>query len=279
MKISQEEILEIAVHILKEHRAVDEKNGMRLASLLKKIKEKIEENNPEINIKESTIYGVIREEAKKEGGNIFSGGPHRGYFYIESPSEDEDIAKEDEENRKNICEKDLYPIVELWLREKKQYGVISEVHNKTRNKKWGNPDIVGVNVYDEFGVRYLEVVTIEVKPNLKDWRQYIFEAVSHKRFADRAYFMFWVTEAEGMKDLEEMYMYADKYKVGLCQITISEGDLKGWEGKSEGEKLEIIDGCIIELFPAPIDDAITREKLYFLKNLGVVSNIHFDAKV
>lgn len=170
----------------------------------------------------------------------------------------------------------MYPIVELWLSEKKQYGVISEVYNKTKNKKWGNPDIVGVNIYDDFGIRHLEVATIEVKPSLKDWRQYIFEAVSHKRFADKAYFMFWVTEAEMMKELEEMYMYADKYKIGLCQITISKEDVCNWDKKTEGEKLEIIDSCIIELFPAPIDDASMREKLSFLKKLGVVSKVSFN---
>ncbi|WP_156098500.1 hypothetical protein [Thermopetrobacter sp. TC1] len=119
-------------------------------------------------------------------------------------------------------------------------------------------------------------MTIEVKPNLKDWRQYIFEAVSHKRFADRAYFMFWVTETEAMKELEEMYMYADKYKIGLCQITVEEKDVRDWEKKTEGEKLEIIDSCIIELFPAPIDDASMREKLSFLKRLGVISKVHFN---
>ena len=266
MKPTQEEIIRIATDILSRDYTIDKDRGMRLADLLNNIKNIIRKNYPDEKIKESAIYRILLDEAKREGGNIFSGGPHKGYYYIE----------EIKEKKKNIDESSLYPIVEMWLNEKKQYGVVSEIYNKTKNKKWGNPDIVGVNLYDNFGIKHLEIATVEVKPDLKDWRQYIFEAVSHKRFADKAYFMFWITEAEAMRELEDMYIYADKYKIGLCQITIAKEDVQSWKKKTEGEKIEIIDTCIIELFPAPIDDASMREKLNFLKNLGVKSNVSFD---
>ena len=269
MKLSKEEVVNIAIEILKEKEfKLGKDRGMRLADLLAEIKKRISKIYPDESIKESAIYGILRDEVKRESGNIFSGGPHKGYYYIEGEGG----------GKEKIRESSLYPIVEMWLNEKKQYGVVSKVYNRTKNKKWGNPDIVGVNLYDDFGVKHIEIATVEVKPDLKDWRQYIFEAVSHKRFADKAYFMFWLTESEAMKELEEMYMYADKYNIGLCQITIGKKDIDGWEKKSEGEKIEIIDSCIIELFPAPIDDAGMREKLNFLKNLGVRSKISFDAQ-
>ncbi|WP_156098501.1 hypothetical protein [Thermopetrobacter sp. TC1] len=121
----KEEIVNTAVDILKNGKyTIDKTKGMPLANLLKKIKEKLDKQNPDLNIKESAIYKILREEAKKEGSNILSGGPHRGYYYIETVVDEEESNESDDSQA--ISEKDLYPMVELWLSEKKQYGVISE---------------------------------------------------------------------------------------------------------------------------------------------------------
>lgn len=259
--ITEASIVATAEKILLEGKHFED-NGCKLADLMKKIKSNLEGGD---DLKDSKIYGVLLQEVKSEEGKIRSGGPHRGY-YIKSHE------GRGNEKPSKIKERHLYPLVEMWMREKKFYKTIENVSNNTKGKKWGNPDVVGVSYHNNFGINYFELSTAEVKTSMEDWRMYIFEAVSHKRFSDKVYYMFGSADDKPISEIEDMFYYAEKYKIGLCKIIITE-DIMKWNSLDEGKKLEIMDNSIVELFPAPIDSSLIREKMKFLDNLGVKTQI------
>ncbi len=265
-KFDESKIISIAEETLKSGKHY-EGNGCKLADLIGKIKKEIKKQfGEEVELKDSKIYGVLLDEVKSEDGVIRSGGPHKGYYIIKDDNKGKDSYKI------KIQEKDLYPIVEMWIKEKKSYDIIGNVSNKTKGGKWGNPDVVGISFHNNFGINYIEMVTVEVKPSMQEWRQFIFEAVSHKRFSDKVYYIFGCHDDKYIPDMEEMFYYAEKYKIGICKLHITE-NVQNWDKLDDGKKLEVMDNSIIELFPAPIDNALVREKIKFLEKLGVRTQV------
>lgn len=151
-------------------------------------------------------------------------------------------------------ERNLYPCLVEWLKEKKY---LAKDTSALRNgEKWGNPDITGLKVINSIiGNDRIEICTIEAKPDLRDWRQYIFEAISHKRFANRTYFAFAVgaeKPEEGLiKDREAMRQYAEKYKIGIIAIFMETDD---YRNLSKINDLSLNDVVILELWPAIYDE-------------------------
>jgi hypothetical protein len=166
--------------------------------------------------------------------------------------------KEDVGAKKLKREDKLYTALKIWLKSR-HYKAAITADNK-RGGAWGNPDVTGIRV-DELplGNQTFECATIEAKLNSSDWVKDIFQAVSHKRFAHRAYFAFAIgtdtPSLDDVKDADKMREYAEKYRVGLLVIFISSNkydlltnglpeDLAKWDLESE-------DDYIIEtLFPA-----------------------------
>lgn len=151
-------------------------------------------------------------------------------------------------------EKNLYPCLVEWLKGKKY---LAKDTSALRNgEKWGNPDITGLKVINSIiGNDRIEICTIEAKPDLRDWRQYIFEAISHKRFANRTYFAFAVgaeKPEEGLiKDREAMRQYAEKYKIGIIAIFMETED---YRNLAKINDLSLNDVVILELWPAIYDE-------------------------
>lgn len=120
----------------------------------------------------------------------------------------------------------LYPAVRDWLSSR---GYRTQVTaSLKRGRQWGNPDVTGLKLNSlPLGQFSTEVATAEVKLSAADWRYWFFEAVSHKRFAHRAWFAFAVgTDEPNLAQLDEaneMCEYAERYRVGLLVLFVPAG--------------------------------------------------------
>ena len=119
--------------------------------------------------------------------------------------------------RKVQREKRLYSLLVEWLNSWSYQA--EDTSQCKKGGPWGNPDVVGIRTHEGLGGSlHLELASIEAKISEFDWRRVFFEAVSHKRFADRAYFAFaFGTDQPTTTKLPELQMlreYGEKYGVG-----------------------------------------------------------------
>lgn len=118
-------------------------------------------------------------------------------------------------------EKRLYSLLVEWLN-----SWSYQAQDTSQSKKggpWGNPDVVGIRTHEGLGGSiHLELASIEAKISEFDWRRVFFEAVSHKRFADRAFFAFAFGTDQPtttkLPDLEMLREYGEKYRVGILVV-------------------------------------------------------------
>lgn len=118
-------------------------------------------------------------------------------------------------------EKRLYSLLVEWLQSWSYQA--EDTSQRKKGGVWGNPDIVGIRTHEGLGGSlHLELASIEAKISEYDWRKLFFEAVSHKRFADRAYFSFaFATNEPTISKLPELDMlreYGEKYRVGILVV-------------------------------------------------------------
>ena len=105
--------------------------------------------------------------------------------------------------------------------------------------KWGNPDILGVKRAELFGAVEIELASVEVKLKDDNWEQFIFEAISHKRFCNRSWFGYRIAEAD--KPLPKgMEYYAERYKVGVLTF-LSDDDLLKLKSQKSDVLAEFVD--------------------------------------
>lgn len=217
------------------------------------------------------IYRTLKDAGSSDESPIQSGGPWRGYFLESKTSEDE------KKKPTSISEEDLYKLVREWMVVQKGFqNVRADLHSSKKNKEWGNPDIIALTPHSVLGrSSEIEVATAEVKLSTSSWRKWIFEAVSHTRFADRAYFIFRTDENSKVQDIEDLLFYAERFGVGLVQMPMSDelaGNLKKINKLSSDEfSREVADyvDAFVELFPAPSNRVPLSEKAKFLFNLGI----------
>jgi len=145
-----------------------------------------------IGVTVGTILNYLSYAANKDDASgIVSGGPRRGYWYSEPQESGREVVEPEEQEvspRKGkqvtVLERDLYPLVELWLEQKGYQS--KDVSSLKKGGKWGNPDIVGANRVDLFGAVEIDIASCEIKLSDNYWEQVIFEAISHKRFSNRS---------------------------------------------------------------------------------------------
>lgn len=246
------------------------KNVMRLSELLSVMEKEIG-----AQIQGSAMYHVLKKVAARSDSPVSSRLGRNGGYYLselDASEVEQDLSKlTTSEERKR--EKHLYPLVTRWLKRVKGLSGVKDISGLKKGGTWSNPDIVGIDIVEDLGFFDVEITTIEVKPNLGNWRYFFFEAVSHKRFAERAYFVFWSNGTLNEDEKSQLLRYAEKYNVGLAFIDISEeeyGQLLKWEKMSENDRTELAEQ-IVEWLPAPIEPIPLREKIDFLRRLGVES--------
>lgn len=273
LKEPQRTLYEEAVSILKNR-----KNPISTKELLQKLRDKVPDAKPDY-----LYYRVVLESSKDQDSPINSTGKGKGggYFYEELADLTEDKAAivpdvveavEKAEKRKyDQIEKRLWKPVARWLLANKQPTQVSaDVASKKKGGVWGNPDVVGLAPLKRLGFFDIEITSIEVKPSLSRWEYFFFEAVSHKRFAERSYFAFYEESFHKYK-IDDLVSYAEKYGVGLLQIDLTEdqfASLEDWGGMTGSTRDDVI-SAFREIYPAPYSPVELRMKCDFLENIEI----------
>ena len=240
---------------LKKTDSTGPKTSKSNKEIVKAIKQKVEQGLLSVKASDGTMLNYLSRAAHDVDSGITSGGPRSGYWYsgaaktTQRPDESDDRSGEiSGEPRSNLLECDLYPLVELWL-EENGYTSKDLSHLKSGGP-WGNPDIMGGDLVSVFGAVQIELVSCEVKNQEAKWEKDIFEAISHKRFSNRSWFCYRVSNNDAQLP-EGMKYYAERYRVGVVQINLSDNEL---EHLRDGEKapLDFIDR-VVERVPALYD--------------------------
>lgn len=198
-------------------------------------------------------------------------GRKKGYYisaYAESLAADED----DEEKvpvQTFGKEKALYELLNQWLMGQ-GYAVKITASMKSHGI-WGNPDITGILTDDLLGNLCLEVVTIEAKISTEGWQRWIFEAVAHRRFANRSYFAFAHPAELSSKIDPEIRFYCELYQIGAIAIILENEDFENLKAGKLKRNIESEDADIRELYVAPLTQLPPKPQRKYLKTLGITT--------
>jgi hypothetical protein len=225
--------------------------------ILRDYKNIMQKDERVIIIPDNSIVTLISQLAKKSDSNIYCLGKKQGYYFSNAS---EDFLEESaiDESETTLKEKELYSIFTQWL--SFSCDRVSDIANSRSMHKWGNPDIFGVNVFYLLGQPQIEITTLEVKKDMKDWRKNIFEAVAHTLFANKVYFCCVCKESEFEKDRTDMLLYAQQFKIGILTIVIDD-DVK------QPSALNV--NMIREIIPAPNRTPEISMKKKFIESLNL----------
>jgi hypothetical protein len=227
---------------------------------------------------ESTLFNYLNYAAKKDNkSGIISEGPRRGYWFdesavrtaqqVESEQEEEETAERRVRLRREAV---LYRPVCEWLQDEGYKA--QDVADVRGGPKWSNPDVVGIRVTKNYGLIDIELVSIEVKLVPANWRTDIFEAIAHKRFANRVYFCYPVTEGLDKLD-EDIARYSELYRVGILQVYLDKKTFSSLIDSRRKTDLPQIGVSQIDLMdvkiPAPYDFVPPRYQIEFIEALGI----------
>lgn len=227
---------------------------------------RIRSENSALTISDQTIFNYVSHAANHDTlTKIDSGGPSGGYWFNENFQ-----AAQAEEATVIVPtprEAHLYELVRYWLQAKKDLPA-KDISQLKAGGIWGNPDIVGISSTDRLGFFDVEIVSAEVKLSERDWRRFIFEAVSHKRFANRVYYIFRTT-LETVKLPDEMDRYAEQYRIGIVQVPLTDEELARLGNSEEKANLPNYADRIVERVPAVYDFVPPRYQIDFLERIGL----------
>ncbi|MDQ1350024.1 MAG: hypothetical protein QG657_325 [Acidobacteriota bacterium] len=260
-----EKVLELAKEALKKLNATTFENRKKADDIYQSIKKEHKEVVTEVPLENFRQYisAFTRDDnspiAKKTGSN--------GY-YIEIESSDTPKELSNEKIRLNQ-EKKLYPIVINWL---KQKGFsVKDTSDKKIMGKWGNPDVTGIKVDEHFGKKEIEINTIEVKSTDANYEQLFFEAVSHRRWANRSYFAFAAPDGFQEKNNEVLRYYSELFHVGIIIIEMAKDDFdKFKDGKLDKKEEEILETAgVYELSSVLYESKPLKWQKQYLEGLGI----------
>lgn len=222
----------------------------------------------------STFLVYLSAAVKDPDSSINCLGKKQGYYLTDLVKEVKEIiaptiataleAVAQQRKQREAC---LYPVLESWL--VTQGYQSSNVSSNRSLGKWGNPDVAGISVTTGFNGPLVEVVTVEAKVSLDNWEQWIFEAVSHRRFANRSYFAFAHPEEAIAKIPQDMRYYAELYNIGVLAIAVEEGIFNNLTSGSVLSDLDVERVDVIEIFSAPYNFVQPRYQIKFCNALGV----------
>lgn len=183
---------------------------------------------------------------------VSAGRGRNGGYYLSDTARDvvEKVQSRETEVPRTYTksEEALYPVFRQWLLAQ---GYSAKVTASMRTLgKWSNPDITGIRVSEHFGRVDIEIATIEAKKDLADWERVFFEAVSHRRFATRAYFAFPLPESGQSKLPEDMRYYSELYNVGVLTLVMTDDDYRRYQSNDLSD-LDISDpNDVVEVLSA-----------------------------
>jgi hypothetical protein len=236
-----------------------------------------------------TFFAYLSKLAKDPASKIATKGKKQGYYLDKSQASLEDsqdvqettqyeaaqnsegtIKNDQEKSRKPRIERErlLYPAIENWLIAQ---GYQSADTSSSRGLgKWGNPDVVGISALDAFSGVSIELVTVEAKSSLDNWEQWIFEAVSHRRFTNRSYFAFAHPDEGIAKIPQDMRYYSELYEIGILLISMDSDIYKELHASNfKASEIDPDNYEIIEIYAAPYHFVQPRYQLRFCESLGI----------
>lgn len=234
--------------------------------IFEEYKKDINENNDD-EIPRNTFIQCLSRASHMPGTDILCKGRRQG-FYSTSEHVDSDNEPTAESESFSKSEESLYPYFRDWLLSKGYKARI--LADRKKNKKWGNPDILGVRFTNILGRVEEEIVSIECKKSLSGWQQYIFEAVAHKRFFERSYFAFAYPEDEAQKLLPEMMSFAEYYGIGILLLELPK---QQYDSLQSGTDVSLEDIEVQEIYPAAFRKPITALKARFLRELPATTDM------
>lgn len=253
--------------------AINESNTRSMKDIVWPLRDKYADR-----VEDSTLYQYLSRAANQDNDTgIVSLGSRRGYYFSQSAVQVADVLSTDEvqeevqleRSGRVYREKALYRAVEAWV-ERQGYAA-KNISDKKNGGKWSNPDLVGINIVSKFGLRDVEIITVEVKVNVKNWKLDIFEAISHKRFSNRVYFCYPVTQETSKID-SDMYRYAELYQIGIIQLVLDKDELIRLITAGNESELPVLNDksdSIVIAIPAHYDFIPPRHQIEFLSSLGI----------
>lgn len=225
----------------------------------------------------NVIYSYLSRAANHdELSRIVSGGPHGGYSLesitepadiVETPPAEAEVAVE--ATAFQMRERHLYPLLKAWL-ESTDY-VSADVSALKAGGQWGNPDLLGVSRVEILGASEIELVSVEAKLSETSWERFIFEAVSHKRFANRSWYCYRTTTPYPSLP-KNMAYYAERYKVGILQVYLTDHEIERIATQQDESEayLDRVQERVRALYePVPL-----QEKRAFLSRAGMELNLY-----
>jgi hypothetical protein len=195
--------------------------------------------------------------ARQANSPIVSKGRGRAGGYFLSSLAEQQVAEqaagpsqlaEENDGTKSDRESALYPVLVDWL---VGNGYRSRETSAMRALgRWSNPDVTGVKVSEHLGRMEIEIATIEAKRSLVDWERAFFEAVAHRRFANRAYFAFPLPESSLGKVPPEMRYYSELYDVGVLTVVMPDESFKKYAEGTGATQDEMMAADVIEVLSA-----------------------------
>lgn len=183
--------------------------GLRYAELMERIQ------NAWPDMPSNTIRGAIYELGTSDDPDIFKPGP--GLYKLRNIDETsvDEVIKQNI-NQKKIQESDFYELFAQWLREDLGECTESIAFGGNRlGKKWGTPDIIGVNRPSKRAlIQYdPEIITAEIKLDPSEVITAFGQAVAYRLFSNKVYLA--LPEEVSTEDKSRMEALCMLFGVGL----------------------------------------------------------------
>lgn len=234
------------------------------------IYDKVIKDDSEFGVPLTTFRQGISRAIKERTSRIYKRQGHHGYFLgalaagVESEQAKPESAAEKKERQK---ENKLYEVLKDWLIQQRYRARV--VDSTRANGMWGNPDIAGIHTVSDITGISIEITTIEAKTTEDQWRKWFFEAVSHRRFANRSYFAFAHPEGQLDKLDPELRYYSELFGVGVLIVAINKTKYDDLNAGQITQPLAMDDVDIIEHYSAPFNFVQPRFQKPFIESLGI----------
>lgn len=176
-----------------------------------------------IPVSENTFSSYLSYMVKELESPVASTGRGRGGgYFLSDPTEAlalQTTSKDEPVKSDWGKEKWLYPSLVSWMIGQ---GIQAKDTSAVRSLgKWGNPDVTGFAIDEHLSRIEITVTTIEAKLGFDAWEIDFFQAVSQRRFANRAYFAFALPEDAAEKLPADLRYYSERFGVGVLVIDLT----------------------------------------------------------
>jgi hypothetical protein len=265
--------VEIAtIHVLREGGGYSSDKPLSAKDILKQIKEM----KLELGISDSSFFPYLSSCSSLDNGILSAGrGRGSGYYLVEDTAKTTNIdylAEADEKRKRNVeREAPLYPLLVSWLTTQDYRSQITATMKDLG--KWGNPDVTGIAVTEHLTSLSIEIATIEAKVGTGPLPMDFFEAVAHRRWANRAYFAYPKSDLEGPKlfgDPGELRYMSEKFGVGVLVVLLPDETIKKLINRQDGKTVLDPSECeVVEVLPSRYSQVPLRYQREFCEALKI----------